>query len=170
MLPSHGYQGFRTAPVPSGWVQTGERWALWWSGRQIAQVSPAKERRVRVHLDARKMWQTKDVWAASLTQGKRYAERWCAVRLYPELRLRAGVARLLDSTPGEPLEPLPGLPLNREQREEAWCLEGVSLPPLHDSKTSWNQTDATSAELAELANLLIPDQRPAQANHRLDIG
>ena len=25
------YQGFRTAPIPSGWVQTGERWALWGS-------------------------------------------------------------------------------------------------------------------------------------------
>lgn len=40
----HGYQGFRTAPVPSGWGQLSDNWVLRWSGRQIAQVSPAKER------------------------------------------------------------------------------------------------------------------------------
>lgn len=119
MLPSHGYQGFRAAPPPSGWVQLGDTWVLWWSGRQIAQVTPAKDRGVRVHLDVRKMWQTKDVRAASIAQGKRYAERWCAARLYPEMRLRAAVARLLDSTPSEPLEPLPGLPPTLEQQQQA---------------------------------------------------
>jgi hypothetical protein len=92
---------------------------LWWSGRQIAQVSPAKERGVRVHLDARKMWQTKDVWAASVDQGKRYAERWCAARLYPEMRLRAAVARMVDDSPREPLPPLPGLPPTPEQLQQA---------------------------------------------------
>lgn len=110
MLPSHGYQGFRTAPIPSGWVQMGESWVLWWNGRQIVNVSAAKDGGVHVRLNARKMWDTKDVRAASIAQGKRYAERWCAARLYPELRLRAAVARLLDTTPAEPLEPLPGLP------------------------------------------------------------
>lgn len=55
MLPSHGYQGFSAAPPPSGWVQMGEGWVLWWSGRQIAHVTPAKNGGVRVHLDARKM-------------------------------------------------------------------------------------------------------------------
>lgn len=115
----HGYQGYRTAPIPSGWVQMGESWVLWWSGRQIAHIKTAKERGVRVHLDARKMWQTKDVWAASIAQGKRYAERWCAARLYPEMRLRVAVARLLDATPSEPLEPLPGLPPTREQQQQA---------------------------------------------------
>ncbi|MGF6419497.1 hypothetical protein ABH900_003007 [Stenotrophomonas sp. AN71] len=30
--------------------------------------------------------------------------------LYPEMRLRAAVARLLVATPGEPVVPLPGLP------------------------------------------------------------
>lgn len=39
MLPSHGYQGFRTAPIPSGWVQTGKRWALWYNGRETASVT-----------------------------------------------------------------------------------------------------------------------------------
>ncbi|MBH1529911.1 hypothetical protein I5T99_12690 [Stenotrophomonas maltophilia] len=119
MLPSHGYQGFRTAPIPAGWVQMGESWVLWWSGRQIANVSAAKDGGARVRLDARKMWQIKDVPAASVAQGKRYAERWCAARLYPEMRLRAAVARLLDTTPAEPLEPLPGLPPTREQQDQA---------------------------------------------------
>lgn len=88
MLPSHGYQGFRTAPIPSGWVQMGESWVLWWNGRQIAQVTPAKDCGVRVHLDARKMWQTKDERAASIAQGKRYAERWCAARAAATARAR----------------------------------------------------------------------------------
>lgn len=74
---------------------------------------------MRVRLDARKMWQIKEVPAASIAQGKRYAERWCAVRLYPEMRLRAAVARLLDTTPAKPLEPLPGLPPTREQQDQA---------------------------------------------------
>ncbi len=31
MHSSDGYHGFRTAPIPAGWVQTGERWALWYT-------------------------------------------------------------------------------------------------------------------------------------------
>lgn len=119
MLPSHGYQGFRTAPIPTGWVQLGDTWVLWWNGRQIVNVSPAKDGGVRVRLNARKMWDTKDVRAASIAQGRRYAERWCAARLYPEMRLRAAVARLLDTTPSEPLDPLPGLPPTREEQQQA---------------------------------------------------
>lgn len=119
MLPSHGYQGFRTAPVPSGWVQMRESWVLWWSGRQIANISRGKDGAVRVRLDARKMWQIKEVPAASIAQGKRYAERWCAVRLYPDLPLRAAVLKLTDSTPIQPPPPLPGLPPTREQQQQA---------------------------------------------------
>ncbi|WP_308518113.1 hypothetical protein [uncultured Stenotrophomonas sp.] len=144
MLPMHGYQGFRTAPVSTGWVQLGDNWVLWCSGRQIAQVSPAKDRGVRVHLDARKMWQTKDEWAASLAQGKRYAERWCAVRLYPELRLRAAVARLLGTKPAEPLEPLPGLPPTREQQQQARRL-----------------AEATATATARVKEALEPAKPPA---------
>ncbi|MDV6189888.1 hypothetical protein RYH75_11545 [Stenotrophomonas geniculata] len=144
MLPSHGYQGFRTAPMPAGWVQMGDGWVLWWSGRQIAHVVPAKDGGVRVHLDARKMWQTKDERASSIAQGKRYAERWCAVRLYPEMRLRAAVARLLDATPGEPLEPLPGLPPTREQQQQARRL-----------------AEATAAGTARVKEALEPAKPPA---------
>lgn len=119
MVPSHGYQGFRAAPIAAGWVQMGESWVLWWNGRQIANVSAAKDAGARVRLDARKMWQTKDVSAGSIVQGKRYAERWCAVRVYPEMRLRAAVARLLGTTPSVPLEPLPGLLPTCEQQQQA---------------------------------------------------
>lgn len=109
---------------------------LWWSGRQIANVTPAKDSGVRVHLDARKMWQTKDVWAASFAQGKRYAERWCAARLYPEMRLRAAVARLLETTPAEPLEPMPGLPPTREQQQQARRLAEAGAKELERVKAA----------------------------------
>ncbi|WP_409461006.1 hypothetical protein ACK1O1_04440 [Stenotrophomonas maltophilia] len=116
---SSTYQGFRIVPIPSGWVQTGERWDLWCNGRSVANITPAPGRGIRLHLDARKIFESKKVFAASISQGKRYAERWCAARLFPEMRLHAAVARLLDTTPGEPLEPLPGLPPTREQQQQA---------------------------------------------------
>ena len=97
----------------------GGGWALWWSGRQIAHVSPSKDGGARVHMDVRKMWQTKDVRAASIQQGKRYTERWCAARLYPELRLREAVARLVNSAPTELPPPMPGLLPTPEQQQQA---------------------------------------------------
>lgn len=149
MLPSHGYQGFRTAPIPSGWIQMGESWVLWWNGRQIVNVSPVKDGGVHVRLNARKMWDTKDVRAASIAQAKRYAERWCAARLYPELRLRAAVARLLDTTPSEPLEPLPGLPPTREQQQQARRL-----------------AEAGAVELARIKEVLEPRRLPKKTKPR----
>lgn len=119
MLPSHGYQGFRTSPIPSGWAQMGERWALWWNGHEVASVTSAREGGYRLHLNALKMWQTKNAPVASILQGKRFAERWCAARLYPELPLREAVARLTDSTPIQPEPPLLGLPPTREQQQQA---------------------------------------------------
>ncbi|WP_439450410.1 hypothetical protein [Stenotrophomonas sp. ATs4] len=71
MVPSHGYQGFRAAPIPAGCVPMGESWVLWWNGRQIANVSAAKDAGARVRLDARKMWQTKDVSAGSIAHPSR---------------------------------------------------------------------------------------------------
>ncbi|HIE0125324.1 TPA: hypothetical protein ACXI73_000376 [Stenotrophomonas maltophilia] len=144
MLPSHGYQGFRAAPIPTGWVQLGDTWVLWWNGSQIVNVSPAKDGGVRVRLNARKMWDTKDVRAASIAQGKRYAERWCAARFYPEMRLRAAVARLLDATPAEPLEPLPGLRPTREQQDQARRL-----------------AEATAIATARVKEALEPTKPPA---------
>ncbi|HDS1531105.1 TPA: hypothetical protein QEK88_000933 [Stenotrophomonas maltophilia] len=119
MLPSHGYQGFRTAPIPSGWVQTGERWALWYNGRETASVTPDGGPGVRLWMEGQKMWDVKEVRAANVRQAKRYGERWCAARLYPDLPLREAVARLTDTTPIQPAPPLPGLPPTREQLQQA---------------------------------------------------
>lgn len=116
MQSSHG---FRSAPITSGWIQTGERWALWYNGRETASVTPDERPGVRLSMEGQKMWQVKEVRAANVRQAKRYAERWCAARLYPELPLREAVARLTDSTPIRPEPPLPGLPSTREQHQQA---------------------------------------------------
>lgn len=123
MLPSAGYQGFRTSPTPSGWVQTTERWVLWWNGREVASVTPAREGGFRLHLNALKMWQTKNAPVASIRQGKRFAERWCAARLFPDLPLREAVVRITDNTPIMPAVPPPGLPPTREQQLQAQRLD-----------------------------------------------
>lgn len=138
------YQGFRTVPIPSGWVQTGERWDLWWNGRSVANVTPAPGRGVRVHLDARKISQTKQVFAASVSQGKRYAERWCAARLCQGLPLREAVERLTDNTPIQPEPPLPGLPPTREQQQQALRL-----------------AEATATATARVKEALEPVKPPA---------
>lgn len=113
----HYSQAFRIAPIPSGWVQTGERWALWYNGRETASVTPDGGPGVRLWMEGCKFWDVKEVRAANVRQAKRYAERWCAARLYPELPLREAVARLTDSTPIQLPPPLPGLPPTREQQQ-----------------------------------------------------
>lgn len=123
MIPSISYQGFRTTPIPAGWVQAGERWVLWWNGREVASLTPDRAGGLRMALNALKMWQTKSVTVASVRQGKRFAERWCAARLYPSLPLREAVVRLTDSTPIIPGPPLPGLPPTREQQQQAQRLD-----------------------------------------------
>ncbi|HEL4660736.1 TPA: hypothetical protein UN036_000012 [Stenotrophomonas maltophilia] len=80
-------------PTLQGWVIRNGRWELWWSGRDVAIVQPDRDG-AAVILDCRRFFQEKHVRAASAEQGKRFAERWCAARLMPELRLREAVARL----------------------------------------------------------------------------
>jgi hypothetical protein len=87
MLPPCDYTGFMTAPRTQGWVQHGDHWSLWWGNRQIASVPPGAEG-IHVTLACRKLWQDTHVRAASIGQGKRYAERWCAARVLPDLPLR----------------------------------------------------------------------------------
>lgn len=70
MLPPCNSTGFMIAPRPTGWVQDGERWALWRNGREIAAVQP-DAKGVRVRLSCRKLWEDKEVRAASIAQGKR---------------------------------------------------------------------------------------------------
>lgn len=64
----------------------GGRRALWCNGREVASVTPASEGGYLLHLNALKMWQTKNAPLASILQGKRFAERWCAARLYRACR------------------------------------------------------------------------------------
>lgn len=149
MLPSHNYQGFRTAPIPSGWVQTGERWALWYNGRETAGVEPDGGPGVRLWLEGHKFWEVKEVRAANVRQAKRYAERWCAARLYPELPLREAVARLTDSTPIQPEPPLPDLPPTREQRQQARRL-----------------AEAGAREIERIKAALEPRKPPAETKPR----
>ena len=121
---------------------------LWWSGRQIAHVTPAKDGGVRVHLDARKMWDTRNERAASIKQGKRYAERWCAARLYPEVRLLEAVARMVDDTPSEPLPPMPGLPPTPEQLQQARRLAEAGTTEL-ERQGSAGAAQATGSDQAQ---------------------
>lgn len=149
MLPSIGYQGFRTAPIPSGWVQMGERWALWWNGREVASVTPVREGGYRLHMNALKMWQTKNAPVASIRQGKRFAERWCAARLFPDLPLREAVVRLTDNTAIQPAPPLPGLPPTREQQLQAQRLD-----------------EAAATAAARIREALQPIRPPAAVKRR----
>ncbi|MBA0235690.1 hypothetical protein D7Y50_15920 [Stenotrophomonas maltophilia] len=77
-------------------------------------------------MEGQKMWHTKEARAANVRQAKRYAERWCAARLYPELPLRDAVVRLTDNTPIQPAPPLPGLPPTREQQQQAERLDAAA--------------------------------------------
>lgn len=149
MLPSSSYQGFRVAPIPSGWVQSGERWSLWYNGRETASVAPDGRRGLRLWMQGQKMWQVKEARVVSVRQGKRFAERWCAARLYPDLPLREAVARLTDSTPIPRREPLPGLPPTREQLQQAQRLD-----------------EAASAASARVMAALEPIRPPAETKPR----
>ena len=147
MYSSHG---FRIVPIPAGWVQTGERWALWYNGRETASVTPDDGPGVRLWMEGQKMWQVKEVRAANVRQAKRYAERWCAARLYPGMPLREAVARLTDTNPMAPAAPLPGLPPTREQMQQAQRLD-----------------EAAAAASARVMAALEPIRRPAETKPRL---
>lgn len=150
ILPAMQYShGFRTAPIPAGWVQTGERWALWYNGRETASVTPDAGFGVRLWMEGQKMWQVKEVRAGSVRQAKRFAERWCAARLYPELPLREAVAQLTDSTTIQLPPPLPGLPPTREQQQQARRL-----------------AEAGAVELARIKEALEPRRPPKQTKPR----
>lgn len=103
----------RGAHRHSGWVQSGERWDLWWHGRSVANIVPHAVLGFRVCLDARRTPKAKIVAAANARQARRYAERWCAARLCPQLRLRDAVARLVGAGGPRPAA------MTREQRQRA---------------------------------------------------
>ncbi|SNT83596.1 hypothetical protein [Stenotrophomonas sp. CC120222-04] len=133
---------FMTDTRPSGWVQKGERWNLWWNGRCVASIVPHAVFGVRLFLDARKTSQTKVVAAVNAGQAKRYAERWCAARLCPQLRLRDAVARLVDTGTSSPPAP------TREQRQQARRL-----------------AEAGSREMGRIKEALAPRRSEMLAKH-----
>ncbi|EMF58902.1 Hypothetical protein EPM1_4172 [Stenotrophomonas maltophilia EPM1] len=100
-------------------------------------------------MEGQKMWHTKEARAANVRQAKRYAERWCAARLYPELPLREAVARLTDSTPIQLPPPLPGLPPTREQQQQARRL-----------------AEAGATEIERIKAALEPRKPPAETKPR----
>lgn len=116
MLPPCNFTGFMTAPQPQGWVRHGEHWGLWWRNRQIAGVQP-DARGVRVVLTCRKLWQDKEVRAASVRQGKRYAERWCAARVLEGVPLKEAVARLVAND--DPARKLSRTEIQQQRRLDA---------------------------------------------------
>jgi hypothetical protein len=105
MLPPCDYTEFMIAPRPRGWVQHGEHWGLWWGNRQIASVQPCAEG-ILVTLACRKLWQDKQVRAASIGQGKRYAERWCAARVLEGVPIKEAVAQLVGDPAAPPAKPM----------------------------------------------------------------
>jgi len=116
MLPPCNSTGFVTAPRPTGWVQHGEHWGLWWGNRQIACVQPSAKG-VRVVLSCRKLWQDKEVGAATIAQGKRFAERWCAARVLEGVPLKDAVAQLLAKD--EPARKLSRTEMQQQRRLNA---------------------------------------------------
>jgi len=104
------------APTPQGWVQHGDHWGLWWRNRQIASVQPSAHG-IRVVLSCRKLWQDKEVRAASVHQGKRYAERWCAARVLDGVPLKEAVARLVAND--EPARRLSRTEIQQQRRLDA---------------------------------------------------
>jgi len=97
-------------------VQYGEHWGLWWRNRQIASVQPGCHG-ARVVLACRKLWEDKEVRAASVAQGKCYAERWCAVRVLEGVPLKEAVARLVAND--EPARKLSRIELQQQRRLDA---------------------------------------------------
>lgn len=116
MLPPCADTGFVIAPRPRGWVQNGDHWGLWWGNRQIASVQP-DVRGIRVVLACRKLWEEKEVRAATVAQGKRYAERWCAVRVLEGVPLKDAVAQLVAKD--EPAPKLSRIEIQQQRRLNA---------------------------------------------------
>lgn len=77
---------------------------------------------ILVILSCRKLWEGKEVRAASVRQGKRYAERWCAARV----PLKQAVARLLAK--GEPAATLSRTEIQQQRR-----LAAIPNPKLYRS-------------------------------------
>lgn len=85
-------------PVRNGWCYRQGRWELWWRQRAVAIVRQQPGGAAQIELNAFQGRPVKQVNAASLDQAKRYAERWCAVRLLPTTSLKVGASMLGNSS------------------------------------------------------------------------
>lgn len=132
MRPPCDQTGFMTAPRPQGWVQFGESWGLWRNGRQIASVQPDANG-VAVILSCRKLWEEKRVRAASVSQGKRYAERWCAARILEGVPLRQAVQQLT-AKPEESVQPKRSAAQLQQERRLREALKLGSWPAAPELK------------------------------------
>jgi hypothetical protein len=111
-----------TAPRLQGWVHFGEHSGLWWGNRQIASVQ-LDANGILVILSCRKLWQDKEVGAATVAQGKRYAERWCAARVLEGVPLKEAVAKLVAKS-------APGPRLSRTEIQQQRRLDAIPNPKL----------------------------------------
>lgn len=78
----------------AGWQERFGRWELWWGNKAVAIVHPLSDGTARITLNALKLWQVKQVTAANVEQAKRYAERWCAARLFAGMPIKEGVEKM----------------------------------------------------------------------------
>lgn len=151
MLSSTGHQGARPSPAPSGWVQVENRRVLWWNGRAVASVTIDRGPGVRLWMSGQKYWQVKDVRVGSARQARRFAQRWCAARLYPEMQLREAVGYLVEGTPRQLISSQPTPSLTREQLQQAQRLAEACL-------------SSTERVRAALAPSRQPAERTSMAN------
>lgn len=96
----------------------GEIWVPWWNGRQIGNVSAAKEGGARLRQNPPEGVTDQGCLGGQHRPRQALCRTPVPGEALPELRLRAAVARLLDVTPLEPLEPLPDRPLTPEQVQQ----------------------------------------------------
>ncbi len=139
MIPSHGHQGFRAAPIPTGWVQLGDTWVLWWSGRQIANIRCGKDGVVRVRLDAGRCGRSRKYQLPALPRAS--ATPSAGVR--PGSTQSCVCARLWRGY-WTPPQPNPGLPPTREQQQQTRRL-----------------AEATATATARVREALEPARPPA---------
>lgn len=89
----------------------------------VAAERPGDRRRASrcqgrcVRPSCRKRWEDKEGRAATVRQGKHYAERWCAARVVEGVPLKKAVAQLVATN--EPGPKLPRTEIRQQRRPDA---------------------------------------------------
>lgn len=79
--------------MDTGWNYAAGRWDLRWRNRSVAVIVLQPDGSAQMTLCALKIWQVIHTRAPSVGQARRYAERWCAARLFPGVWIRERVKR-----------------------------------------------------------------------------